>query len=77
MISFNQNNTLLEMEDNCDWPILDFSKFEDEMISGLTLDEINKVLNPTHEYSENIADPGHDDQGHQGGRSHRGPRLVS
>ena len=60
MIQFNQNNTLLEMEDNCDWPILDFSKFENEMISGLTLDEICKVLNPT--YSETIA-AGHDDQG--------------
>ena len=43
-----------------DWPILDFSKFDNDMISGLTLEEINRVLNPT--YSEIIPDA-HEDQG--------------
>ena len=41
-----------------DWPILDFSKFDNGMISGLTLEEINRVLNPT--YSEAILDADED-----------------
>ncbi len=38
------------------WPILDFSCFRNQMISGLSLTEINEILNPTEPFLDDHID---------------------
>ena len=47
-------NIQVGMTDDDSWPILDFKKFPNEMISGLSLTQINDVIvhEPEPKYSD-------------------------